>query len=100
LLDAGVLVPEIKGAAKMAAGQDDKLPDLTRGIRLNALASGKHLKGCVGKDKVLLWRDNPNVYAFEAECPHLGGPLDEGLIQDGAIRCPWHHATFDLRTMP
>jgi apoptosis-inducing factor 3 len=98
LLDAGVLVPEIKGAAKMAAGQDDKLPDLTRGIRLKALASGKHLKGCVGKDKVLLWRDNPNVYAFEAECPHLGGPLDEGLIQDGAIRCPWHHATFDLRT--
>jgi apoptosis-inducing factor 3 len=82
----------------MAAGQDDRPPDLTRGIRLNELTNGKPLKGCVGKDKVLLWRDNRDVYAFGAECPHLGGPLDEGLIQDGAIRCPWHHACFDLRT--
>jgi len=56
------------------------------------------LKGCVGNAKVILWRNRDQVHAFGAECPHLGGPLDEGLIQNGEVRCPWHHARFDLRT--
>jgi apoptosis-inducing factor 3 len=82
----------------MADGEDDKNPDLTRGVSLNLLASGKLLSGFVGKNKVLLWRDGRDVFAFGAECPHLGGPLDQGLIHDGAIRCPWHHACFNLQT--
>lgn len=37
-------------------------------------------------------------YAFDALCPHQGGPLDEGEIWRGTLECPWHHHRYDLAT--
>lgn len=38
-------------------------------------------------------------YAVENTCPHQGGPLGEGYLEEnGVISCPWHGWTFDLRT--
>lgn len=31
-------------------------------------------------------------------CPHRGGPLGQGLIEDGRIVCPWHAWAFDAKT--
>ena len=28
--------------------------------------------------------------AFDNRCPHQGGPLGEGSIEKGFLRCPWH----------
>ncbi len=28
--------------------------------------------------------------ALDNRCPHQGGPLGEGTIEDGLLRCPWH----------
>jgi nitrite reductase (NADH) small subunit len=39
-----------------------------------------------------------SVYATSAWCPHLGGPLADGLIGDGQVICPLHGFTFDLRS--
>jgi nitrite reductase/ring-hydroxylating ferredoxin subunit len=34
-----------------------------------------------------------------ADCPHLGGPLDEAdLDAEGCVVCPWHGYRFDVRT--
>jgi nitrite reductase/ring-hydroxylating ferredoxin subunit len=31
-------------------------------------------------------------------CPHLGGPLEEAAVEDGAVICPWHGYRFDCLT--
>ena len=28
--------------------------------------------------------------ALDNRCPHQGGPLGEGSIENGYLRCPWH----------
>ncbi|HEU4401002.1 MAG TPA: Rieske (2Fe-2S) protein [Candidatus Polarisedimenticolia bacterium] len=38
-------------------------------------------------------------YALDNTCPHQGGPLGEGYLEEtGVISCPWHGWTFDLKT--
>lgn len=45
---------------------------------------------------VVLVRRGEEVCALSATCVHAGGPLDEGEILDGSIRCPWHGSIFRL----
>ena len=36
--------------------------------------------------------------ALDNKCPHQGGPLGEGSIEKGLLRCPWHGWDFDPLT--
>ncbi len=38
------------------------------------------------------------IRALDNECPHRGGPLAEGMIEDGKVVCPWHAWAFDPAT--
>jgi NADPH-dependent 2,4-dienoyl-CoA reductase/sulfur reductase-like enzyme/nitrite reductase/ring-hydroxylating ferredoxin subunit len=81
--------------------QDDKKPsgpDLAQGIPASDLADGAMLMGHVGEDEVLLVRRAGKVSAIAAHCTHYHGPLADGLVVGNTIRCPWHHACFDLTT--
>ena len=73
-------------------------PDLTRGVPFSSIADGGFLLGHVGDEAVLLVRQGAEAFAIGPECTHYHGPLAEGVVTDGAVRCPWHHACFDLRT--
>ena len=72
-------------------------PDLARGVAPNDF-TGETLLGHVGDQDVLLVRLGSEVFAIDAHCSHYHGPLAEGLVVGDSIRCPWHHACFDLRT--
>jgi NADPH-dependent 2,4-dienoyl-CoA reductase/sulfur reductase-like enzyme/nitrite reductase/ring-hydroxylating ferredoxin subunit len=74
-------------------------PDLTLGVSLDKLpATGGTLAGRVGDDEVVLVREGASIHAIGAHCTHYHGPLADGLVVDGTIRCPWHHACFNLAT--
>src|SRR2546429_7916943 len=72
-------------------------PDLSKGVALSDF-SGATLLGHVGDQEVLLVRSGSEIFAIDAHCSHYHGPLAEGLIDGETVRCPWHHACFDLRT--
>lgn len=65
-------------------------PDLTFGVAKDSLADGTKILGHVGDYDVLLVRCGDEFFAIEPYCTHYHGPLVEGLVTDGSIRCPWH----------
>ncbi len=65
---------------------------------LDELASGSLRQVEVEGTRILVFRDGNGVHAVEATCPHAGGPLGEGVRRGHRITCPWHKATFCLRT--
>lgn len=73
-------------------------PDLRAGIPASDLADGGMLAGHVGEDAVLIARRGDELFAIGATCTHYGGPLSEGLMVGETVRCPWHHACFNLRS--
>ena len=73
-------------------------PDLSSGIPVDSIPDGGMVGGHVGGKPVILSRLGSEVFAIGGQCTHYGGPLAEGIIENGTVRCPWHHACFDLRT--
>jgi nitrite reductase (NADH) small subunit len=41
---------------------------------------------------------NGTLRATQAVCPHAGGPLADGQLDDSVVLCPLHAAAFDLET--
>ncbi len=65
---------------------------------LAGLAPGAASSVEIGDLEILLVRDGDLVHAYRAACPHAGAPLGEGAVCEGRIVCPWHKASFDLRS--
>ncbi|MFL6825096.1 MAG: FAD-dependent oxidoreductase [Bradyrhizobium sp.] len=81
----------------MAEEQTPAGPDLVQGVALSEFTADT-LLGHVGDQDVVLVRSGAEIFAIDAHCSHYHGPLAEGLVVGDSIRCPWHHACFDLRT--
>jgi NADPH-dependent 2,4-dienoyl-CoA reductase/sulfur reductase-like enzyme/nitrite reductase/ring-hydroxylating ferredoxin subunit len=73
-------------------------PDLRTGVPSAEVVEGRPVLGRVDQTAVLLLRQGGVVGALAATCTHWGGPLAEGLVVKGTLRCPWHHACFDAET--
>lgn len=47
---------------------------------------------------IAVFRAGDSFYAIDNRCPHKGGPLGEGSLEDMVVTCPWHGFMVDLRT--
>jgi nitrite reductase/ring-hydroxylating ferredoxin subunit/uncharacterized membrane protein len=64
------------------------LADMPPGQPVHATAGGVPV--------VLVREDGGQIYALSATCVHAGGPLAEGTLADGSLRCPWHGSVYRL----
>jgi nitrite reductase (NADH) small subunit len=48
--------------------------------------------------RIAIFRTSERWYALDAHCPHLGGPLADGIVADRTVICPLHERRFALDT--
>lgn len=54
------------------------------------LPEGRVMTVTAGHKGICLTHFEGNYAALDNRCPHQGGPLGEGSIENGMLRCPWH----------
>jgi nitrite reductase (NADH) small subunit len=53
----------------------------------------------IGTARLAVFRSRAGaVFATQADCPHKGGPLADGLLGGSTLICPLHAQKFDLTT--
>jgi nitrite reductase/ring-hydroxylating ferredoxin subunit len=73
-------------------------PDFSVGMEVSRIPENIPLLGHANGAAVILVRKGSTFHALGATCSHYSGPLADGLIVGQTVRCPWHHACFDLHT--
>src|SRR5947207_12505795 len=80
------------------ASGDLEGPDFEKGFEIDTVPDGGMFLGHAFGEPILVARHGPVLFAIGATFTHYGGPLAKGLMVNCTVRCPWHHARFDLRT--
>ena len=62
---------------------------------VDMLAVGRITTVQAGHHAVCLTRTEEGYGAISNRCPHQGGPLGDGFLQDGCVVCPWHGYEYD-----
>jgi nitrite reductase/ring-hydroxylating ferredoxin subunit len=67
-------------------------------VSLDELPPGSLLEIVRGNDLYAICNVNGEVRAMAGVCPHHGGPLGQGALDEGLVTCPWHAWQFDPGT--
>ena len=78
----------------------DPNPEFIRVGRVDDIPPGAMVQVDVDGREVVVMNLDGTFYALDNQCPHNGGPLDQGRFDssDGRVTCPWHAWTWDIRT--
>ena len=70
----------------------------TKVAELDDLPEGRVRTVLAGRRSLVLTHVGDEYGALDNQCPHQGGPLGEGSIEKGWLRCPWHGYDYDPLT--
>jgi nitrite reductase (NADH) small subunit len=65
---------------------------------LSALPPGSVMEVILGDDSYAICNLSGELHALWGICPHAGGPIGQGTLQDNIVTCPWHEWAYDCRT--
>ena len=76
-----------------------------RVAKVSDLSDGAGQVVDISGESIALFNMKGKFYAIANHCPHRGGPLAEGHVEDGVVTCSWHGWEFEIksgkcRTMP
>lgn len=61
-----------------------------KALELDELPEGRVKTVTLGTTSLAMTHYDGKYGALDNRCPHQGGPLGEGSIENGHLRCPWH----------
>jgi nitrite reductase/ring-hydroxylating ferredoxin subunit len=67
-------------------------------LNRKALLEDKPAGATVQGKKLAIVLHKGKVYAINAVCTHMGGPLDKGHMEGDEILCPWHAGAYSIIT--
>ncbi len=72
------------------------MADFVKVATLSQVPPGKATTVEVAGSPVALYNVGGTVYATTNTCPHRGGPLGEGDLDERVVTCPWHSFQYDV----
>lgn len=69
-----------------------------RACHVEDVPVGEGRTALVGGMRVAIFHTAGGWHCMDADCPHLRGPLADGLLADASVTCPLHQRRFDLST--
>src|SRR4051812_33009138 len=74
------------------------MPEWIKVATVHEIPESTGLEVVAGDRIVALYRINDQVFALDGICPHAGGPLANGRVQNQIVTCPWHGWQFNVTT--
>lgn len=65
---------------------------------VSALPPGAVMEARIGDEAYAICNVDGELHALSGVCPHAGGPIGQGLLENGLVSCPWHLWAYDCRT--
>ncbi|MGI8903463.1 MAG: Rieske (2Fe-2S) protein [Solirubrobacteraceae bacterium] len=69
---------------------------LLRACSVDDVPLGEGRAATLDGRSIAVFRTREGWYAIDATCPHMGGPLADGIVSDRSVICPLHERRFDL----
>lgn len=74
------------------------MPNFVKVANASDLKPGENKIVNANGTEVALFNVDGEFFATTNTCPHRGGPLGEGMLEDDVVQCPWHGWKFNVKT--
>lgn len=74
------------------------MAEFVKVAKTNEIETGQARLVEVKGKPIALFNVDGQFFAIDNTCTHQGGPLAEGEVSGHEVTCPYHGATFDIRT--
>ena len=74
------------------------MAEFVRAVGTSELVAGKGTVVELSGVRIAVFNVDGAFYAMNDSCTHANGPLSERDVDGTVVTCPWHGATFDIKT--